>query len=197
MKRLRLIAPLAALALLLPQYASANDRDLRATTVPASSCVPYFAENAGPPGTGGGSEPWYNGFYGIEALQAGQDHRLLYLHCPLSVNNIEVSNVKSNDNDISSFQVAYRDADGLGVAIWVEVYLYQTVILASGEVQNRLVCSWNSRDKGTSATGFTKVNVPCVHDIPSGAFYNFEARLLTRAVGGPSPAAAFAGITFP
>ena len=47
MRHLLLLAPMIALAGLLPRYALANDRDLRATPVPASSCVPYFAENAG------------------------------------------------------------------------------------------------------------------------------------------------------
>ena len=192
--RLYIIVLAATLAGSLPGRVLANDRDLRATPVPASSCEPYFAQNVGGPG----SEPWYNGYFGIEGVQFGQDHRLLYLHCPLSVNNMELSNPKSNDNDRSSFQVTYRDADGLGTATWVEVYLYQTVILASGEAQNRLICQWSSLTNGTSATGFTRVNVPCVHDIPPGAFYTFEPRLLTRFLGvSPSPVAAFAGITFP
>ena len=146
---------------------------------------------------GGGSEPWYNGFYGIEALQSGQDHRLLYLHCPFSLNNIELSNPRSNDNDISSFRILYRDADGFGSKALVEVLLYQTILLSTGEIQNILLCSWNSNTNGTGATGFTRANVPCGHDVSPGAFYTFEARLLTTFLGGPSPAAAFAGITFP
>ena len=136
MKCLLPLAPLAALAGLLSGQALANDRDLRGTPVPASSCTPYFAENAGV--STGGSEPWYNGFYGLEGL-AGQDHRLLYLHCPLSVNNIELSNPGSNDNDISSIRILYRDVDGFGSAILVEVMLYQTILLASGEIQNKLL----------------------------------------------------------
>ena len=187
---------LVFLAGLLPGYALANDRDLRATSVPASSCIPYFAENAEAPGQ---SLPWFNSFYGLEGAYPNPDHRIVYLHCPLSVNNIELS-TKSNDNDISSFRVAYRDADGLGMAAWVEVYLYQLVVLASGEPRIWLICHWNSRENGSTTTGFTKVDVLCAHDILPGAFYTFEARLFTRFVGGPTPptpAAAFAGITFP
>ena len=197
MERLLMLAPVAALAGLLSGQALANDRDLLATPVPASSCTPFFAENAGV--STGGSEPWYNGFYGLEG-RAGQAHRLLYLHCPLSVNHIELSNPRSNDNDISSFRILYRDADGFGSEILVEVFLYQTILLASGEIQNRLLCHWNSntsRTSGTGGTGFTRTNVPCVHDVTPGSFYTLEARLITRFVGGPSPNAAFAGITFP
>lgn len=194
MKQLMALASLAALAGLSPEHALANDRDLRGTPVPAAACV-----------AGGASDnvsivgDWRAGAQVVTGNfpeQAGtpRDQRL---RCPLPVNNIELSNPRSNDNDISSFQVLYRDSDGRGTATFVEVALHQTTLLASGELQSRPICQWNSNTGGTGTTAYARANVVCAHDIPPGAFYHFEVRLYTTATGPTQIFAGFAGITFP
>jgi hypothetical protein len=193
MKRLMVLAPLAVGAL--PGSALANDRDLRATPIPAAACV---ATGRGTDGVGIGGD-FSAGAYVVtgnfpENAGSPKDQRL---QCGLPVNNLELSNPSSNDNDITSFQVLYRDADGRGPETLVEVALNQTVPLASGALQSRPICRWSSNANGTAATGYTRANVPCAHDIPPGAFYHFTVRLFTTATGATTPFAGFAGITFP
>lgn len=112
-KQVMALAGLAALMGLLPERAVANDRDLRGTSIPAASCMSthaWFFTNA-----------W--GLTGNEHRHAG-DLRESRIQCGLPVNHIELSNPRSDDNDISSFQVLYRDADGRQTESRVEVALY-------------------------------------------------------------------------
>ena len=177
--------------------AQANDRDLRAKPIPAASCI-AAGEGSGGSGIGIGGD-FRSGAYVVtgnfpESAGEPKDQRL---QCGLQVNNIELSSPSSNDNDITSFQVLYRDADGRGTETLVEVTLNQTVPLASGALQSRPICRWDSNTSGTGATGYTRANAPCAHDIPPGAFYHFTVRLFTTATGASTIVAGFAGIAFP
>jgi hypothetical protein len=116
-------------------------------------------------------------------------------HCALPLNNVDLGGT-TNDNDISSFTVLYRDGDGAAPNTFVEVGLYQTM-LASGTMQTRAICSWNSNTGGTGSTGYASANVPCTHDVAATALYHFEVRLFTNRVSFPTIEAAFVGIRFP
>ena len=120
------------------------------------------------------------------------------LHCALPLNSIDLGGT-TNDNDITSFTVFYRDGDGAAPNIFVEVTLYQNM-LASGTMQTTAVCSWNSNTNATGSTGYASANVPCVHDVAATAFYHFKVRMFTN-VFSPPPCcqmmASFVGIRFP
>jgi hypothetical protein len=180
----------AALAGSLPGWAMANDRDLKATTVPAALCVEGRSNGAPLGGL------WLNEReYGLPGrLDSDFENADQRLHCALPVNNIDLGGT-TNDNDISSFTVFYRDGDGVAPNTFVEVTLYQTM-LASGTMQTRAVCSWNSNTSGTSSTGYVGASVPCVHDVAATALYHFGVRMFTTTVTNDI-VAAFVGIRFP
>ena len=181
------LAALTCAACLIGGGAQANDRDLLGTPVPAASCVKYYADNAEGGALNSGRRQrrsWYNGVFALRGGVGtpGQDYKDFRLHCGLAVNQVEISNLTSNDNDITSFRVLYRDGDGRGAATVVEVTLYKMTALSSGEVQSTPVCQWSSNTSGTGATGYIRATVPCAHDIPVGAFYHFDVRLFTTAI---------------
>jgi hypothetical protein len=111
--------------------------------------------------------------------------------CPLSVNNIEMSG-RSNDNDLSSFRVTYRDQDGLGSGGEVSVTLHRTVLLPGGGIRFVPVCSWSSNTDGDDQLGATSDVVPCEHDVHRQNFYAFTV-VLDRTTAEVS----FYGIDFP
>ena len=93
------------LAGLTPSPAGANDRDLRAITIPASACqasrdYPYP------------SDPLPHGD-GFIVQSATTDLTIVSLRCPLPINNIDLSDT-TDDNDVSKIRVHYRDSDGFG-----------------------------------------------------------------------------------
>lgn len=194
-KHLLTLAAAAALAGSLPGQAMANDRDLRATTVPAASCevdgtAALWLNNREiavrgslaplPPGAEGPASP--------ETID-------LHHRCPLPLNNVDLGGT-TNDNDMTSFTVIYRDADGAAAGSLVEVTLYQN-ILASGTVQTTAVCSWNSNTRGTGSTGYASASMPCALDLAATAFYHFDVRLFTNRPPSPEIEASFVGIRFP
>jgi hypothetical protein len=185
-----LLALAAAIAGSSPWEAIANDRDLRATTVPAAICV----AGGGTSGAIGGT--WVNRCeYVVPGRFDGQselvDH---HLHCALSLNNVDLGGT-TNDNDISSFTVFYRDSDGLGTGTSIEVDLHQTTLVA-GNIQSVPVCSWRSNTSGNGSAGYTSSSAPCVHDMKATAFYHFEVRFLSSTVT-QDVVASFVGIRFP
>src|SRR5687767_11549401 len=118
----RVLLPAIAAAGLLAATspAAANDRDLRATTVPPASCegnpsswrnnreITVMGEQAVlPPGTEGPTSP----------QTVDQRYR-----CALPLNNVDLGGT-TNDNDITSFTVIYLDADGAAAGSLVEVTL--------------------------------------------------------------------------
>jgi hypothetical protein len=157
----------------------ANDRSLRALMILPSSCqvdenTPFEEDPFKTPDSIGRFTP---GFY--EVL------------CPLPVNNIEMSGT-SNDNDISSFRVTYRDEDGLGSGGEVSVTLHRTVLLAGGEIRFVPVCSWSSNADGPDEIGHTSAVISCEHDVRSQNFYVFTV-VLDRTTAEVN----FYGIDFP
>jgi hypothetical protein len=167
----RLLGFLALLAATPLGQALANDRDLRATPVSAASCAPRLT------GTLAGFDPWNFGTYELPPSDpAGQGYREMILICPLPVNHIDLGGT-SNDNDISSFRILYRDGDGFGVAsdIWVKLF-EQT--LSGSTSRRREVCVWHSNADGSGAgTGWyqwTSATKTCPLDLAAGASYWFE-----------------------
>jgi hypothetical protein len=139
----------AALACSLPWQAMANDRDLRATTVPAALCVEGNAGNAN-------GAAWIHdreiGVFGVSTNQPPLNFADAHVHCALPLNNIDLGG-NTNDNDITSFTVFYHDRDGAAPNSFVEIVLFQNK-LASGMMQDTVVCSWNSNTGGTGSTGY-------------------------------------------
>jgi hypothetical protein len=92
-------------ALLATGPAEANDRGLKGTTVNPFSCMMPI------PSGFVDDEEWFRtiGSYGI-GFYADAPDTGMSLHCPLPVNNVDLG-TSSNDNDMSSFTVAYSDVD--------------------------------------------------------------------------------------
>lgn len=170
----------AALAGFVPA-AWANDRDPRATPVPASACAEIFHTP--------GIIPWSSG--GWFGLYAGGTY--VHLRCPLPLNNVDLGGT-TDDNDISKFRVHYRDGDGLGTTARVEVDLKRSVVNVGGLPGSTVVCAWKSSVDGTGVTTATKATKACPLDLATEAFYFFEVRLETS--DGTYPVE-FLGITFP
>ena len=169
----------------------ANDRDLRATTIPAALCVEGGSDGAQLGGL------WLNEReYALRGRSVGgQDIADQRLHCALPLNSIDLGGT-TNDNDISSFTVFYRDGDGTTTNTFVAVTLYRTMLTA-GTVQTTAVCSWNSNTSGNSSTGYTSAMVPCVHDVTPTGLYHFKVQMFTTVVSSPAIEASFVGIRFP
>ena len=187
----------AALVGSLPSQTLANDRDLRATTIPAAMCVPGEATGNAAPNGGAPLRFAYDREYavfGTQNLPGYVAWSFAHLHCPLPLNNIDLGG-NTNDNDISSFNVVYRDADGAAPDSFVEVTLFQNK-LASGT--GTVVCSWNSNSNMAGGTGYASANVPCAHDVAATAFYHFNIALSTQTrATWPAVEASFVGIRFP
>ncbi len=184
----------------------ANDRDLKATTVPATACMVTFY--ASPADTQGPGFPWpsqggalivfprrapESGGLGGPYTPPPNDYRF---QCALPLNALEKSTT-AGDNDMTSFRVLYFDGDGAAPGMQVRVTLHRTTLLGSGAYDDRPICSWSS---SAATTAWTRATSPCVHDLGSGgALYRFEVSLFTSvvgALGGPYHAG-FAGIDFP
>ena len=178
------------MAVLATGPASANDRDLRATTVSAYSCTTKD----------GGIRDNALGIYtgDITNPNIGADAEIV-LRCPLPLNNIDLGGT-SNDNDISDFTVFYQDEDGLGNRVAITVDLNE-VRLVSGRMVSAVKCSWNSNVNASGSTSYSASNLRCPVDLVATGFYHFTVRM---AIEAPAPNsglntidAAFAGIRFP
>jgi hypothetical protein len=183
------LALVAALAGSPPGQAPANDFGPLVPPVPAASCT---AE--------GGDGKWTHGAFVLGGRLAPEPGDLRprdqWLRCPLPVDGAAASDRSPDGDHITSFRVLYHDADGRGAGTFVQVALYQTTLLPSGTLQSRPVCLWNSNTGGSGATGHAHATAACAHDIAAGAFYHFEVRLHTNAVGLDRIFAEFVGITF-
>jgi hypothetical protein len=118
------IALASILAGFLSGHALANDRDLRAITVPAASCVPYIRE--GEPGTGAPTWVWSFAAFELSGVRPGFPYATASLRCPLPIDAIDLSGT-TNDNDIDKVRILYRDSDGSGGGLThVDVALEKT-----------------------------------------------------------------------
>ncbi len=185
------VAPILCVALSVPICALANDRDLQATTIPAAACVAVGGDNVAVGGQWANPSFVVNGRFPDSPTYADQR-----LQCALPLNNVEVSNRASKDNDLSKVRVVYLDGDGFGSQTFVAVTLYRSVF-TSGALRTTPVCQWNSNSAGTGSTGYARAIFRCVHDLAEGALYHFEVQLYTTQIGPTSVVAAFAGIDFP
>ena len=179
--RYAVTASLAALLLLASSGARANDRDLRAVTVPPSACVEIYRNFPY-------SQPGIQGVFKrgllLHVCHPVVRHSAAGASCPLPISNIDLSGT-TNDNDISEYRVFYTDPDGAGNQAYV------TVFLGRGPVGN-VFRNWNSN---TGASGATSAVVPCAHDVAANALYYFYVDLVTSYdVKG---SVRFYGITFP
>jgi hypothetical protein len=178
-------------ALLASGPAEANDRDLKALQLGAGSCETRLAGLT------------TAGIVQISGLQGGDEAPPggagIGFPCQLPLNNVDLGGT-TNDNDISSFSVYYKDGDGLGTGKRVEVIL-RSVALQNGAPVSRALCSWSSNTNGTGTTGWAVSNHPCTVDLAATTFYWFEVAVRTfrRVVEGASASeeAGFMGIRFP
>lgn len=177
----RAVAGAAAVFLLSPS-AHANDRDVRALTIPAASCVDIGAPSGA---------TWIR--EGALVISGAAE---AHLRCGLPINNIELSG-KTNDNDITEFETFTFDKDGQGKDANVDVELIRTSTDIHGGkgISGTVICAWSS----SSVTGtafWLRLRARCVTDISPINSYYF-AVTLTSTIGGPEMTAGFAGIRFP
>src|SRR3712207_5930968 len=107
------LIPFATISAILsvPSIASANDRDLIATTIPASACRPSNNMEDG-------RVRLSNGAYVFQGTFTGT----VVFYCPLPINRFTISDA-TDDNNISSYRVYCRDTDGAGNAAQVTTQL--------------------------------------------------------------------------
>jgi hypothetical protein len=160
----------------------ANDRDLRATQLGAATCDLTGSQN-------------FDIRTGAVVLtQPGQTR----FTCALPLNNIDLGGT-TNDNDITSLAIFYKDGDASAIGTNVSVTLWEAGLSASFVPETKIVCSFNSTLAGTGTAGWTKSPVACAWDLSSTKFYFFEVVLRTNLTGA-TPAEApvgFMGIRFP
>jgi hypothetical protein len=190
----RLIVSLSAAATimtLLPSYAKANDRDVRATVINPHSCSIDLS-------TPDLTDPVQaDGFVGTSYPEAGQTSRVSVVLCPLPLNNIDLGGT-TNDNDMSSFSVLYRDFDGLGERAGLAVAFHRNTVNAQGDLVSLFVCMWQSNINGstTASSSWKRATVPCAVDLSPVDTYHFTVTM-QASTDTLAFAAAFGGIRFP
>jgi hypothetical protein len=93
----------------LPLATQADDRDLRATTVPASSCAVHTPTPDWDP------HPVREG--GLVGVRGGT---MVLIDCPLPLNNVDLGGT-TNDNDMSSSTFRARSGDDAQDALALEI----------------------------------------------------------------------------
>jgi len=166
----------AALAII-SSIAQANDRDLRATTIPASACQ---------------STAVFSGFLSSQGnwVASGGSNSFVALVCPLPLNNIDLGGT-TDDNDLSKFRVHYRDGDGVGTAAQVALNLYRITVTTTETFSRQFICSFFS---APSTTSYTRTTRSCAHDLVFGSFYVFNIEINAGQNTGDTE---FVGIDFP
>jgi hypothetical protein len=171
----RLASLATAVALLAgAQAVHANDQDLIATTVPATSCQPASHSQAAEVVLSNAA--W---------VFSGSNTGTVIFYCPLPVNRFTKSDA-TDDNDILGFRVYYRDTDGMGTDAEVTARLYYR---ATGLVP--VGAEFTSNDN--NETDDTKDYQAVAHDVNEAAMYSFVVTL-SRTSTAESPA--FTGIDF-
>jgi hypothetical protein len=185
--RHRAAAALLAALLLAPGAAHANDRDLRATTIPASACIELDNQNASR------SFLQNEGYYRLEP--GNGVFRVLHLRCPLPLNNIDLGGA-TDDNDISKLRVLYRDPDGGFGASRIRITLKRVGHSPGNtDIATLDVCTWISDLGGLPPSSAGRSTQPCPHDLPFGAFYTFIVEMVNFE--SSTGRLEFAGIDFP
>ncbi len=155
--------------------AKASDRDMLATTVPATACEPYRSSDA--------RRVWLSN---AAWVFRGANTGTITFYCPVPRNAVTLSDT-TNDNDISAYRIYYRDSDGNGTAARVTarlLYRRASGLFSAGSL-------WNSNDY--PVTGNTTVTKTNLHDMRSSALYSF---LVTLSRTNRQQDPAFSGIDF-
>jgi hypothetical protein len=158
------------------QSALANHPDLRATTVPATSCQPATNADAS-------RVSLSNGGWIFNSTSAGT----ITLYCPLPSNGNTMFDA-SNANNMTTIRFFYLDPDGMGVGSEIKAQLFfrQPLYAAVGAAW-----SSNSSNVTTATTAF----FPLFHFLQFPALYSFEVRMSRATTDDKSPI--FYGIDFP
>ena len=167
---------------------SASDKDLLATTVPASSCAPVNSSHAAKVTLSNGA--W---------VFRGNNTGTVSFYCPVPINAYTVSN-NSNDNDISAYRIYYRDPDGGvlggggGLALAQQTWLTSRLIYRRSGGMYSAGITWSSNNTLTNATGNTTAIKANAHDVKFNALYSFLIKMYRANSNINSPT--FAGVDF-
>lgn len=160
-----------------PMPALANEPEVANTTIPASACRPESNVDDG-------QVVLSNGAYVFNSNITGT----VRLYCPWTINGNTID--LTNDNDMSSYRVYYRDPDGMGNSYEI------TTLLAyrdpNGQAQPPGQVAWSSNT--ANGTVNTTQSVQLSHDLGSNRLYYF---IVTIRRNSTSQNPAFSGIDFP
>lgn len=165
-------------ALLMPSAPQANDLDLRAHRIPASACHESVTDTLN-----------------FGQFRVAGPNKAAVAECPLPISNIELS-AGATDNDMTRFRIHYRDSDGRGDRVLVQVEVFRRNFAGNGP-DIVFICGWDSNRQGGSATFLTSATVDCPEDISATGFYTFMVQLRTSSSAALSAQAVFNGIDFP
>lgn len=157
-------------------FASASDKDLVATTIPASACELSNSVQANKVHLSNGSWMFRSGATGG-----------VIFNCPMPLNAFTVSD-NSNDNDLTHFRVWYRDTDATGNQAALSARLKRRSTnggLFFGPV-------WNSNNVNIAV--HTAQIQPTLHDMALSGQYMIQV-VMSRANASQNPM--FTGIDFP
>lgn|GEM_PF-4429130 len=174
MKRLLALIVLVP-ALFVAGPASANDSDVRSTTVPASACTPIDTTQAS-------RVRMSNGAWVFRGSSTGT----VTFYCAVDFNAYTKSN-NTNDNDVSGFRVFFRDSDAGGNASRVTARL--TYRRPDGMYSAGSTWSSNVTNTTANTAGYHQNN----HDVSFDGVYSF---LVTLRRTSTSQSPAFSGIDF-
>lgn len=176
MRRVGRIATLITTGVLIAgaPSAHANDRDLRATTVPATSCQPSSHAAAAEVSLVNAAWVFSNSNTGTVTF-----------YCPVPVNGNTESDT-TNDNDVSAFRVFYQDSDGTGddAEVTVRLVYRNTGMFAAGT-------TWSSNVSNTAVDTMAFHSV--AHDMSASALYSF---IVTLRRDNATEIPVFTGIDF-
>lgn len=165
-----------AASLIAPTAALANDRDITATTIPATACRPNTD-------SADALVVLSNGAYVFNGSATGT----VTLYCPLPINANTLVDF-TNSNAISRYRVYYRDSDGIGVASEVRTRL----VYRDANGLTQLGSTWSSNL--SNITDNRTQNVDLIHNVGANRLYSF-AVIMERTNTTQNPA--FSGIDFP
>lgn len=165
-----------AASLIAPSAALANDRDVAATTIPATACRPNTD-------SADAVLALSNGAYVFNGSATGT----VILYCPLPITAYTISDF-TDDNDISRYRVYYRDSDGIGVASEVRTRL----VYRDANGLTQLGSTWSSNLSNITDNTTQIVNLN--HDVGTDRLYSFTV-IMQRTNTTQNPA--FSGIDFP
>jgi hypothetical protein len=182
MSRIRATLLGLALAAATAGAAVANDKEVRALTIPASACILQV----------GGSATLSGSFW--SQAQAASPSSSSFLYCPLPLSNIRIGGTSATK--ISKFRVTYLDSDSDQAGPNVDVTLEVAKTDAAGILTISRPCSFTNTASGNPSVIWTRATKICNVTLQAGTFYSFNVILKTGTPFGTT-SASFAGIDFP